>query len=203
MLFIVSAPSGAGKTTLVLAALEQLQKNHEIERVVTYTTRQPRPGDQHGFDYHFISQDQFLAKIKNGDFIEWSTAYGHYYGTPSSIIHNIARGRSYIVIIDRQGARSILQHIKDAVTIWLVVPSIEELRMRIIKRGANNSEQIERRLLLAQQEITEEAAQRMYEYHIMNDDFSVALTKMTILMNERLQGYNTMSMERKKDISCF
>src|SRR3990167_6495680 len=99
-IFIISAPSGAGKSTLVAATLANLEKEWPIERVVTYTSKNPRNNEVPGQDYHFIKVDEFERRIKQGFFLEWSNAYGTYYGSPRSIVNQVANGYSYIGIID-------------------------------------------------------------------------------------------------------
>src|SRR5437879_4794715 len=103
-LFVISASSGAGKTTLVTAIITHMGGHVNLERVVTYTTRTPAPGDVPGVDYHFVTPAQFQEKIAAGFFMEWSTAYGHYYGSPRSVLDEVAAGNSRILILDRAGA---------------------------------------------------------------------------------------------------
>src|SRR5581483_10666268 len=110
VLFIVSAPSGAGKTTLVNAALGSLKSSHAIERVITYTSRMPREGEIPGVDYHFISELEFQSRIKDGFFLEWSGAYGTYYGTPRGLLEDLEKGHHRILIPDRNGAQKILEN---------------------------------------------------------------------------------------------
>lgn len=186
-LFIVSAPSGAGKTTLVLAALESLVGQCHIERVITYTTKTPRPGEKHGHDYYFISQEDFLVKVGQGFFIEYSTAYAHYYGTPRHIVERLAAGISYILVIDRVGAKQIKQQTDKVVLIWIDIPDIKTLENRLTNRNTETEKELKQRLLLAQQELLEEKEENFYQYHICNDVLENALQELLSVILASLQ----------------
>jgi guanylate kinase len=178
-LFVISAPSGAGKTTLVQHSLERLRESCVISRVVTYTTKEPREGEAvQGVDYHFISQAEFEKKIGEGFFIEWSSAYGHYYGSPSSLVEYMAKGHSFILIVDRAGAGRIKEAIPEAVLIWIYTSSIEVLKKRLIARGGDSPEQIEKRLALAVSEIEQETVRPSYNFHVLNEDFYESVEKL-------------------------
>src|SRR5579862_9920541 len=112
-LFLVSAPSGGGKTTLVNAAIASLSREHSIKRLITYTSRSPRTGDVHGVDYHFVTPAEFQTLIEQEFFLEWSAAYGTFYGTPKEVLRDIAQGLSYIAIVDRAGAQAIYRLVPD------------------------------------------------------------------------------------------
>jgi guanylate kinase len=170
LLVIVSAPSGAGKTTVVRELVSRMQKYMPIQQVVTYTTRELRNGEKQGVDYHVISVTDFEHKIKEGFFLEWSTAYDAYYGTPDSVLDDMARGITCILVIDRGGARQIKGLVKDAMTVWLTVPSLEVLRERLERRSRDSQEQIKRRLFLAEIELGEEKRDPFYAYSIENSD---------------------------------
>lgn len=185
-LFIVSAPSGAGKSTLVQAVIDLMQGQNPIERVITYTSKVPRLGEEHGRDYHFISSHEFEEKAKSGFFLEWSTAYGAYYGTPSSIIEGCAVGKSYILIIDREGARQIVKSIPDVVLIWISVPTMEALAHRLKSRGTENEAQVERRLARAKFEIDEEKKSPFYKHYVENNDFNEAKLKIFLIIKNEL-----------------
>lgn len=185
-LFVISAPSGAGKTTVACAAIEQLRPQCSLERVITYTTKLPRPEEIPGRDYHFISVAEFEAKIKEGFFLEYSGAYDHYYGTPKSILAEVAAGKSLILIIDRAGARVVRQMYTEAVLIWIDVPGVEILRQRLEHRGGISAEQIERRLRLARQEIEQEQKNVQYKHHIFNDFFDKAVKNLANLIKNEL-----------------
>lgn len=178
MLFIISAPSGAGKTSLITALLAQDSFKNILNCVITYTTRSPRSGDVNGKDYHFIQEAEFLGLIEKGFFAEWSTAYGTYYGTPISLLQELTQGYSRVLIVDRAGAQSMLKVFPDAVLIWIAPPSIEVLRERLIARSTENTAQIERRMALARQEIENEAQNPLYSHTIVNDLFEISLNSL-------------------------
>lgn len=185
-LFIVSAPSGAGKTSLVSAVLHKIPSQFLIQRIITYTTKQPRLEEAPGIDYHYISISEFEQKIRERFFLEYSSVYEHYYGTPRSVLHEMQAGRSYIAIIDRIGAEKILAQCSDAVPIWIYTKSIMVLKERLLKRGTDNLEVIERRIIRAQKELELEERNRLYMYHIVNDDFDTALTQLYTIVCENI-----------------
>lgn len=181
LLVIISGPSGSGKTTIVRELIERMRNRYPIQQVVTYTTRAIREGEKPGVDYHWISQAEFKQKIDQGFFLEWSNAYGAYYGTPRSLIDDIARGMINILTIDQVGARLIKQQIPEAVTIWLNVPSLDELRKRLINRGKNTPEDIDFRLRMAQEEMENEKKCKFYAFSLDN-----YLKEGTIIAVEKL-----------------
>jgi guanylate kinase len=184
-LFIVSASSGAGKTTLVNALLERIQSLYNVTRVLTYTTRAPRTGEIHGVDYFFVTQQEFLLLIEQEFFLEWSCAYGAYYGSPASIIRDLPEGRSYIAILDRMGAEQVLKQFPDAVLIWIYT-DIDSLRERLVSRETETLDEIESRLGLAKKEIEEEKLKKLFPFHVHNDDFNEALEDLEKLIISRL-----------------
>jgi guanylate kinase len=184
-IFIVSAPSGAGKTTLVEGVLSRLRPQHSIDRVVTFTTRAARVGEVPGFDFHYISVEEFEKKVSQGFFIEWSNELGDYYGTPYSAIIDLSVGKSGILVIDRIGARKIKELVPQAVLIWIKVADVTIILERLRKRGSETEEKIARRVGRAAVEIREEENQRMYPHHIENHNFDEALKNLEILfLNE-------------------
>lgn len=185
-LFIISAPSGAGKTTLVTATLERLQSKWPLERVVTYTSKQPRHNERDGIDYHFISPQDFQERIDHGFFLEWSSAYQTYYGSPRSIITERAKGRSFIMIIDRVGAERVKQLVHDALLIWIAPPSFKELQRRLENRATETKDQIARRLERARVEIALENQNPLYDFTIINDDFHTAQQELESFFEKKL-----------------
>jgi guanylate kinase len=165
LLFVVSAPSGTGKTTLCRAMIEVFPGLHYS---ISYTTRPPRPGDENGRDYHFISPAEFQERIDRNDFAEWAEIYGYRYGTSRSLIEKIrGEGRDVILDIDGQGARQLRKQDLGGILIFLLPPSLEELRGRLSRRGTEAEAAIQERLRKAQLEMAEA---RGYDYLIVNDD---------------------------------
>lgn len=176
-LFIISAPSGTGKTTL----LKELQLRFpEIRFSVSFTTREPRKGEVHGRDYFFIPKDEFLRGIKEGRFIEWACVHGNYYGTDGAVIEEwLSNGLEVILDIDVQGARTIKCQYPFASTIFILPPSWEELERRLRSRGTDSEEVIRRRLNNASREISEAF---WYDYIVINDEIPRAVDELTTII---------------------
>lgn len=169
-LYVVSAPSGAGKTSLVKALL---QKDPAIRLSVSYTTRAPRPGETNGVDYHFVGVEEFRQMAARGEFLESAEVYGNHYGTSRAwIAGEIAGGRDLLLEIDWQGAAQVKRHFPEAVTLFILPPSIEALRERLSNRGQDSREVIDKRMAAARDDISHAAE---FEYIIVNDDFDQAL----------------------------
>ena len=171
-LFIVSAPSGAGKSSLIQALL---QRHSDMQVSVSHTTRAPRPGEQNGVHYHFISVDEFKALIAQDEFFEWAEVFGNYYGTSKSTIRDsLSRGIDVFLDIDWQGARQIKTQEASAKGIFILPPSLSELELRLNKRGQDSSEVIAKRMAQAHSEMSHADE---YEYLIINDNFDTALAE--------------------------
>jgi len=177
-LFIISAPSGAGKTTLVEALLKEKHEHFSLSRVVTYTSRPMRSSEIHGRDYHFVSQEEFQNLIEQDHFLEWSTAYGAFYGFPHSILNEMVNGSSFIVIVDRAGARSLKHHVPSAVMIWICPPDLRTLEERLLARNTDSREAVTKRLELAAREMEFEQENPLFEYHIVNVLFNSSLNQI-------------------------
>lgn len=169
---IVSSPSGAGKTTIVDAVLK---RNPTVARVVTATTRAPRTGEQDGVDYLFWSIKQFEQAIKKGQMLEWAQVHTHYYGIPKKSVDGLMKkGICPILVIDVQGARTVKAQYPDAATVFIVPPSLKELKKRILGRN-DNTQDIEIRLETAKKEMQE---LDRYDYALLNDDLDEAVDNM-------------------------
>ncbi len=169
---IVSSPSGAGKTTIVDAVLK---RNKTVSRVITATTRAPRTGEKDGVDYLFWSIKQFEQAIKKGQMLEWAQVHTHYYGIPKKSVDGLMKkGICPILVIDVQGARTVKAQYPDAATVFIVPPSLKELKKRILGRN-DNTQDIEIRLETAKKEMHE---LDRYDYALLNDDLEEAVDKM-------------------------
>lgn len=176
-LFIVSAPSGAGKTSLVTALLAN---NQQIDVSVSYTTRAPRPGEVDGKDYHFVSREQFLAMAQHGDFLESAEVYGNLYGTSQSWIEKeTAGGRDILLEIDWQGAQQVRRLFPDCISIFILPPSLPALATRLQGRGQDSAEVINQRLQAAQEDIAHVAE---FDYVIINDKLDAALQQLNAVV---------------------
>jgi guanylate kinase len=178
-LFVVSAPSGAGKTTLC-----NLVRQHfnDLAYSVSFTTRSPRPGEQHGKDYFFIGVDEFEKGIETGRWAEWARVHGNLYGTSAQWIHDtMATGRDILMDIDVQGARQILAHFPEAIAIFICPPSLEALEQRMRQRGTENEAVIALRMANAEKEM---ALQGMYRHVVVNDDLEKAADEFVALIEQ-------------------
>ncbi len=171
-LFILSAPSGTGKSTVAVKLLQQLEG---IRKVVTATTRKPRPGERHGVDYLFLSVEEFERGIEEERFLEYASVYGNYYGTPrDQVEENLREGIDSLLVIDVQGAFRVKELFPQAVSVFLLPPSLEELRRRMISRGYRDSN-ARLRLETARREIP---CARKFDYIIINDFVDKAVSQL-------------------------
>lgn len=169
-LFVVSAPSGAGKSTLCRALREVYA---DIQYSVSHTTRKPRQGEKDGIDYHFTDEKKFLDMRDRGCWAECAEVHGHYYGTSAEILEKLlSDGHDILLDIDVQGTLQILERYPEAVTIFIMAPSLETLKQRLIKRGTEDLQTIEKRLRNAENEI---ASRSIYRHVIVNDDLPTAI----------------------------
>jgi guanylate kinase len=178
-LFIISAPSGAGKTTLVKAVLQQFR---DMLYSISYTTRKPRAEERDGIDYHFISKQDFKKGIHKSRWAEWAEVYGHYYGTSVEFIEqSLSSGCDILLDIDVQGTLQILKHYPDSVTIFILPPSMNALRKRLEMRGSDSQAVIEKRLFNARKEMTQK---KMYRHIIVNDILSEAIKELSSILKK-------------------
>jgi len=183
-LYIIAAPSGAGKTSLVNALIA---RDHKVSVSVSHTTRAIRSGETNGKNYHFIDKETFTTMIKEKAFIEYAEVFGNYYGTAQqSIEEKIHKGQDVILEIDWQGARQIKSLYQEAIGIFILPPSKETLLMRLKGRGQDSQEIIEKRM---QQAVSEMSHYDEFEYIIINKDFEIALEElMAIFKTNRLKN---------------
>lgn len=181
--FIVAAPSGTGKTSLVR---ELIARDPAILESVSYTTRAPRPGEQNDRDYHFVDHDTFASMIKNGEFLESAEVHGNLYGTGQKWIdEQRAAGRNIVLEIDWQGAQQVRKKVPDAICIFVLPPSVDVLRSRLTGRAQDSASTIERRLAAAR---TEVAHVHEFDYVIINDNFGDAVQDLiSIVRSTRLR----------------
>jgi guanylate kinase len=182
-LFIVSAPSGAGKTSLVKALLE---REPGLRLAVSFTTRAPRPGEVTGVHYHFVDEARFLAMVREGAFLEHAEVFGNRYGTAEATVRDeLGRGRDLVLEIDWQGARQVRTRFPGAVCVFVLPPSAEALRERLSRRGQDSAEVIDGRMRAARDEMSHYAE---YDYLVVNDRFEQALDELIcVACAERLR----------------
>lgn len=176
-LFIIAAPSGAGKTTLVGRLLA---KDPNILHSVSYTTRAPRPGEVDGREYHFVDESQFVAMRGRGEFVEWAAVHGNFYGTSRVWLEeHMAAGRDVVLEIDWQGAQQVRQKFPAAVGIFILPPSLAELERRLHGRAADSPPVIARRLAAALDEMKHVAE---FDFVIINQELDVALGELVAVV---------------------
>ncbi|NIE76581.1 guanylate kinase [Pantoea sp. Ap-967] len=196
-LYIVSAPSGAGKTSLVTALIKA---DPRVSVSVSHTTRAMRPGEQHGVNYHFVSHDDFKALIGKGDFLEHAEVFGNFYGTSRSALQEVLdQGNDLILEIDWQGAKQVRKLMPEARSVFILPPSQQALRERLDGRGQDSEEIIAGRM---QEAVSEMEHYNEYEYVIINDDFAVALEELKavfvanrLLLSKQQQRYSGLLKE--------
>lgn len=183
ILYVVSAPSGAGKTSLLAAALAA---DPQLCLSVSHTTRAPRPGEQDGVHYHFVDQELFAAMDGRGDFIECAEVYGNRYGTSAPALRELLeRGRDVILEIDWQGARQIRSVFPSVITLFVMPPSVAELERRLTRRAQDDDATVARRMAAAREDL---AHAREFDYVIINEDFDEATADLlAIFRAERLR----------------
>lgn len=191
-LYIVSAPSGAGKSSLIASILKRFNLDDSLRLSVSHTTRQPRPGEVDHVSYHFVTNEEFEALIARGAFYEYAHVFDHYYGTSKEIVEQwLKEGKDVLLDIDWQGARQIREQTPDAKGIFIVPPSLEELNRRLVTRATDAPEVIEKRMNKAMGEISHYDE---YDYVIVNDDFEESVLNMRSIILA-----NRSKLDKKKE----
>lgn len=181
--FVITGPSGVGKGTLIRGLLARIP---ELEVSVSATTRKPRPGEEHGVSYYFLSEEEFARKVAEGAFVEHADYAGRRYGTLRSELERRTRaGRPVVLEIEVQGARQVRQTLPDAVQVFIAPPSEHALRERLVGRGTDDAEEIERRLAVARIELQ---AQDEFDYKVVNDRQEEAVDELERLVRTELAG---------------
>ncbi|MDD2701099.1 MAG: guanylate kinase [Sideroxydans sp.] len=192
-LIVISAPSGAGKTSLVHALLEH---NPQIGLSVSYTTRAPREGEINGKHYHFISRETFLEMAKRGEFLESAEVYGNYYGTSQKwIADETAKGRDILLEIDWQGAAQVRKIFPACISIFILPPSREALAQRLNGRGTDDASVISKRLAAVRDDVSHVAE---FDYVIINEDLNRALHELeSVVLAARLRGSSQIARHQQ------
>ena len=178
-LFILSAPSGAGKTTLRRALLGRIS---DLLYSVSYTTRKPREGEQNGDDYFFIAKDEFEKGIAEGRWAEWAAVHGHYYGTSDAFLNRkLAAGNDILLDIDVQGAAKLIKRYPDSITIFIMPPSFAVLKERLESRATDSDATIQLRLKNAKAEMVHK---KKYRHVVVNDRLADAVAELEALINQ-------------------
>jgi guanylate kinase len=193
LIFVISAPSGAGKTTVIDKFLED---RDDFVISVSATTRPPRTGEVNGRHYYFHTVKQFRDLIKRGEFLEHAKILENYYGTPKEpVIRTTKTGKNVIMDVDIQGAKSLKKKIKDCVTIFIIPPSFEELENRLKNRRTDSAESIRKRLELGKKELKE---RKKYDYILINDSVENAVKNLGYIVNLEIKEKNQTDMRRQR-----
>jgi guanylate kinase len=179
--FVITGPSGVGKGTLIRGLMERLPK---LELSVSATTRAPRPGEHDGVDYHFLTREQFDQRVQDGQFVEHANYAGRSYGTlRSELEQRVAAGVPVVLEIEVQGARQVRKAMPEAVQVFIAPPSLSALRTRLVGRGTDDPAEVERRLHVAEQELT---AQPEFAHVVVNDRLEDALERLAGIVAQQL-----------------
>ena len=180
-MFVITGPSGVGKGTLIRGLMERLP---QLELSVSATTRQPRAGEQDGVDYHFLGPEEFDRRVAAGEFVEHADYAGRRYGTlRSELDRRVKAGVPVVLEIEVQGARQVREAMPEAVQVFIAPPSLEALRTRLVGRGTDDQQEVERRLQVAEQELR---AQPEFGHVVVNDRLEDALERLTEIVRDSL-----------------
>jgi guanylate kinase len=197
-LFIVSAPSGTGKTTLVERLVQRVAG---LRMSRSYTSRPAREGEQDGVDYNFITRDRFEDMVREGAFLEWADVFGNYYGTSASDTDAmLARGEDVVLVIDVQGARQVRARGIQTIGVFVLPPSADVLEQRLRGRSKDSEDQIRRRLEVAGAEVDEYA---MYDYVVINDELDAAVERLRAIVGAERVRTRRMRAEIQAIIETF
>ena len=176
-LVVVSGPSGVGKGTIVKTLVK---RREDVVETVSCTTRAPREGERHGREYFFLSKEEFLKRVDEGDFLEYDEHFGNYYGTPKSFVKEMLESKSVILEIDVVGALNAKKAFPDCKLVMIVPPSLEELKRRLIGRNSETEEEIEKRLSRLEYELSKKDE---YDFVIVNDDLEEAIKALSDIVD--------------------
>jgi guanylate kinase len=180
--FVITGPSGVGKGTLIRGLIERLP---QLQLSVSATTRAPRPGERDGVEYHFLTREEFDRNVAAGEFVEHADYAGRSYGTlRSEVAQQMLRGHPVVLEIEVQGARQVRESVPNAVQVFIAPPSLDALRTRLIGRGTDDPEEVERRLQVAEQELQ---AQPEFGHVVVNDRLEDALERLTAIVAGELE----------------
>ena len=194
-LFIISAPSGAGKTSLIRCAIEGLDN---VSVSISHTTRLPRPSESDGINYHFISQLEFDAMAKRSEFLEYAEVHGNCYGTSRDSVEKILfKGRDIVLEIDWQGANQVRGIFDNCCSVFILPPSKDELQRRLIKRGQDNENIIKKRLSAAQEEMKH---YKEADFIIVNDDFQTSCSRLKAILEKHTECIATNTEESQFNV---
>jgi guanylate kinase len=198
VLFVVSSPSGGGKGTLIQRVLKEVPN---LSYSISYTTRAPRNGEVEGREYFFVTPEDFEHRIAAGEFLEWAHVHGKLYGTSRhQVSHEIFEGRDIILEVDVQGAASVRELVSDSVSIFILPPSVETLRQRLMARGTDSPEELDLRLKHAPEELRH---YKSFDYVIINDEVEKAATQLRCIVQAERARRSRQEPQIKRVIASF
>lgn len=198
ILFVVSSPSGGGKGTLIQRVLNKIA---DLSYSVSFTTRAPRAGEMDGREYFFVTQEKFEQMVAANEFLEWANVHGKLYGTSRrQVFQEISEGRDIILEVDVQGAASVRVLVADSVSIFILPPSFEILKQRLVARGTDSPEELELRLRNAPKELRDYSA---FQYVIINDDVDRAAEQLTAIVYAERARLTRQEPKVKKVVGAF